>query len=298
MVGHVANNNINDLVNLTFNRNSASRASRASAADESVTTPDATRTFAQPDDSLDSLLANLNSGDTGSGLNDLFKSLGLDQLDLSPSAATSLQYAKTQFEINYQTLRAVNTANGIQTQQVSFSLKGSFEFLSASSGQTAPTSGTDSADPMQQMLDYFSPEKTAGRILDFALSFFDKSQAYKDGGNTQEARQNFSDFIGGAIQKGFDQAGAILGGGLPDEIQSGIDQTHDIVFKGLDDFVKNGLDQSKEDDGVYARSAAYRLEVSYSYTSVSAYRSNATGYDSTGRASSAADSSSQVDTAV
>ncbi len=66
----------------------------------------------------------------------------------------------------------------------------------------------------------------------------------------------------GAIQKGFDEAQAILGE-LPDPVQEDIDKTHEIVFQGLDDFVASGLAPEKRaPEGVYARIEAYRMELS------------------------------------
>ena len=72
------------------------------------------------------------------------------------------------------------------------------------------------------------------------------SDAYKKGGDTEEARKEFADMMGKAVQKGFDQALGALGK-IPDETRAGIDKTHELVFKGFEDFVKNGMKQEKED---------------------------------------------------
>ncbi len=216
-------------------------------------------------------------------LSGLLHGMGLDSLDLSPGTSYNLQYAKSQFEVNYQAMRAINTENGMQTMQVSFSFKASFEYLQVSAGgqpinpdggvgQGEETGQGQKLDPMQQIMDFFSPEKTSRRILDFALSFFPSSKQFQESGDTGDARRNFADFIGKAIQKGFDQAQKILGK-LPDGVQQDIDKTHDLVFDGLDDFVKNGLDPVKlGEGGIYASIQTYQLEMqlTMTYTSESA----------------------------
>ncbi len=117
-----------------------------------------------------------------------------DRVDISPETAFSLQYARSQFEVNVSALRAINTAQGVETQAFHFSLRASFETLQVASGQepvpwgeTAPAA---SADPLKQMMDFFSPEKTAERILDFALSFFPQSRHLQEGGDTEAARSD------------------------------------------------------------------------------------------------------------
>ncbi len=257
----------------------------------------------------ESLLNSLNLGKSGngksssadSGMSDLLKDMGLDDIELSPDQSYSLQYSKFQFELNYQTISSLNSANGSSTKQTSFSLSASFELMQVSSGGNAvnPFAQTENGaavDPMEALKEMFSPENTAKRILDFALSFFPGSSQYAEGGDNEDSRQNFADYIGAAIQKGFDQAMGILGT-VPEETQDGIDQTHEIVFGGLDDFVKNGLDKNKEKEGVYESIQAYRMEISLQmeYTSVSSYSNY--GYDSSGKAVSSGNSG-KIDTAA
>ncbi len=133
---------------------------------------------------------------------------------------------------------------------------------------------------LKGLQDYFSPEATSGRIVDFALSFFPMSEAYKKGGDTEESRKEFAEMMRGAINKGFDQAMGTLGK-VPDKTQSGIDKTHELAMKGLDDFIKNGMDKEKEDKGVYESLTEFAMsfEMSYSQKTVSV-----SGYDSRGQA--------------
>ncbi|MFO0947600.1 MAG: DUF5610 domain-containing protein [Planctomycetota bacterium] len=90
--------------------------------------------------------------------------------------------------------------------------------------------------------DYFSPENTAKRITDFALSGFGKYGGTTAGDNSQEARQKYADYILPAIDKGFADARKLLGL-LPDSISQQIDDTRSLIGDRFDQFVK-GLDQS------------------------------------------------------
>lgn len=87
-----------------------------------------------------------------------------------------------------------------------------------------------------------SAEATAGRIVGFALNFFDQ-YAKKNGlENNEEGRKQFADFIGGAIAQGIDEARGILGAlnALDGDTTSKIDSISEIIQKRLEDFVKNG----------------------------------------------------------
>lgn len=203
--------------------------------------------------------------------NENYKGLNIDRFGLSPDARNKVEWARAQFELNYQVLKSVNSANGYETTEEIFSFKGSYEFLQrASGGDWVSTAGepvdeaaTEEAaeqDQLTNLQDYFSPENTSQRMLDVALSFFGISEIARTEGDTEAARQNFSDFIGGAIDEGFRQARDILGD-LPEDVSSGIEKTHSLVFAGLADFVKNGINPEKLRPGsVFDKIAAYREE--------------------------------------
>lgn len=262
-----------------------------------------------PTDQLSKELKNLGFGKTAAsstefGLPDMLKEMGIDGIQLSPDATRSLQYSKAQFEMNYQTMKSVNSANGFETRELAFSFSASFEFLQNISGgspvargetpettdggesaqtESAGAESTGETDLLAKLKEFFSPEKTAQRILDFALHFFPMSSYGKEG-NTEDTRQNFSDFIGKAIQTGFDQAFQILGT-IPGEVKSTADKTHDLVFQGLDNFVKNGLSPEKSAGGIlFERIEAYRLEMSVTADMSSSRKTGADAYDTTGQA--------------
>ena len=242
-------------------------------------------------DKLQMFLASLNNADntgkTGakngnSAPNRLVNGLNADTFGLSQDARQKVIFANAQFQANYQVLKSMNSANGYTTSEETFSLSASYQFMQNAAGAGSDVSGT--ADPVvtgenpaaaddapvsetteeQDMLtrlqEYFSPENTARRILDVATSFFSLSSAYRAGGDSETARQQFADFIGGAIETGFSQARNLLGE-MPDNVVTGIDKTHSLVFSGLNDFVKNGIDAEKAaPGGVFEKIAAYREE--------------------------------------
>ncbi len=88
-----------------------------------------------------------------------------------------------------------------------------------------------------------SPEATANRIADFAINFFSKYAENNKLADDKAGRQQFADFIGGAINKGIGEARGILSAlsALDPKIESGINQTADYIQGRLNDFVTNGL---------------------------------------------------------
>lgn len=221
----------------------------------------------------------------------------IDQLGLSSDARSKVLYARSQFELNYQVLKASNTANGFETSVESFSFQSSYEFLQQASGAESVdnTDELTDQDVLTKLQEYFSPENTAQRILDVALSFFSSSSYGKTGGNTEDSRKNFAEFIGAAIDEGFSQARDILGK-LPEEVESGIDKTHSIVFDGLNDFVKNGIDSEKaQKGGVYDKIQSFRAEFSMSYRKVTTTVS-ASGYNADGTLTGSSEDNSTIST--
>lgn len=94
--------------------------------------------------------------------------------------------------------------------------------------------------------DYWSPEKTAGRIVNFALKFYDKF-AEKNGGESADTVDKFLGIVKGAIDEGIGQAqdviGKASGGKVPEENQSVIAKTRDAIGSLLDEFRKEVLDR-------------------------------------------------------
>jgi len=220
---------------------------------------------------------------TASERNNMFQTLLLDKLGLSNDAQNKVLWAKAQFEANYQVLRSINSSQNLATSQEFFAFKASYEFLqNASGGESLKISDENNeGDTLTQLQDYFSPENTSQRILDVALSFFGASETFHKDGNNEASRKKFADFIGGAINTGFNQAREILGN-LPGNITTGLEKTHSIVLAGLDDFVENGINPEKNrPGGVYEKIAAYRREASSKFNSLN-NSSSSSSYNSSG----------------
>jgi len=86
-----------------------------------------------------------------------------------------------------------------------------------------------------------SAEATGNRIADFALGAFDKWSKNHSGLADEDARKQFADFIGGAIQQGISEARGILGSlnALTGEVDTNINSTWDVIQNRLNDFVAN-----------------------------------------------------------
>ncbi|WP_037439191.1 DUF5610 domain-containing protein [Shewanella mangrovi] len=101
--------------------------------------------------------------------------------------------------------------------------------------QTIATSGVD-----------YSPEATAGRIVDFATQFFSVYQQQNQQSSFEDQLSGFMDIIGGAIDKGFAEARDILDklNVLNGDIADGVDTTYDFVQQGLQKFQQDLLGPS------------------------------------------------------
>ncbi|MCL1999838.1 MAG: DUF5610 domain-containing protein [Planctomycetes bacterium] len=245
-----------------------------------------------------------SSGGVMGFLNDLplfseFKAGLVDAFNRLDSASAGMISA--QYEFNYSSMQYIADAAGnFQYQETSFSLKFDLNYIKAAAGpsakeianligtssdfaslienlnqafqggQTQAAKAMKPEDFLASMKDYFSPEKTAGRIVDFATAFFPNSAAFKAKGDTEEARAEFAEMMKNAIQKGFDQAMGVLGK-LPKAVQDDIDKTHELTFKGIDDFIKNGLNKQKQQEGIFESLQQFALsfEMSYSQKTVS-----------------------------
>ena len=92
--------------------------------------------------------------------------------------------------------------------------------------------------PLAQLQEYFSPENTAGRILDFALSRY--GYGHFAGPDSSENRAQFRDFIFPAIEKGFQEATDSFRGTLPEEIMDQVHETLSKIKVGFENFIAAG----------------------------------------------------------
>ena len=219
-------------------------------------------------------------------------------------------FISAQYELNYSSMQTIATAGGgYEYRETTVNLKFDLNYVKAAAGgmsgadiakaiegatdfdslmNSLEAVGKDPAfnpatapklkpeDLMSSMKDYFSPEKTSERILDFATSFFPLSDAFKKGGDTEESRAEFAEMMRKAVQKGFDQAMGTLGT-VPKATQDGIDKTHELVFKGFDDFVKNGMNRGKTDTYNALQQLSFNFEMNMTQKSVSVTNYNPKG---------------------
>jgi len=86
-----------------------------------------------------------------------------------------------------------------------------------------------------------SPEATANRIVSQSTAFFSQYLERNPDMDLETALSEFTNLIGGAIDKGFSEARDILGNlkVLDGDIGNNIDRTYELVQEGLRAFVKN-----------------------------------------------------------
>ena len=107
-----------------------------------------------------------------------------------------------------------------------------------------PELGTDAIQEAANSGMDFSPEAVADRIVSFATGFFG-AYAGRHGDESQnEQLDGFMDLIGGAIEKGFEEAREILEGlgVLQGDIASNVDTTYDLIQQKLSDFTQSTRD--------------------------------------------------------
>ena len=86
-----------------------------------------------------------------------------------------------------------------------------------------------------------SPQATAQRIVDFAVSFFDAFQAnHLDDDGKESQVDSFSALIRGAVEEGFADARSIIEGIGPirEGVAADIDETFELTMRGIDEFAE------------------------------------------------------------
>lgn len=103
-------------------------------------------------------------------------------------------------------------------------------------------------------MDYWSPENTAGRIVQGTTAFFDAFKKSNPNLEGEALLDRFLNVIGGGIESGFKDATDMLKGfGVFDgSVKDNAEKTYDLVQKGLQDFreqqmEKMGLAPAKND---------------------------------------------------
>lgn len=154
----------------------------------------------------------------------------------------SLQYSKSQVD------SVELSADGKKMFAVGESLQILYKSTTTKMQDAAGTEGTenaDGADALAAVNEYFNPENTAQRIVDFAASFFSAfSGNHADETDTGKLQNDFTKLMRDAIEQGFQEARAMLGDfyeqDTPGFITDTIGQTYDLVQQKLDALFSDG----------------------------------------------------------
>ncbi|MBI4829036.1 MAG: DUF5610 domain-containing protein [Nitrospinae bacterium] len=134
------------------------------------------------------------------------------------------------------------TFKGSDGQEFSVSAEYSEYFRASMSYQSTQAQAPESVEPPVESVNPFGPEATAGRITDFALSFFPMFAKEHGDMSYEEQLRAFRDLVEGAIDEGFQQAMDILGE-LPDEVNAQIQETRSLITQKLDAFFSHAADK-------------------------------------------------------
>lgn len=110
--------------------------------------------------------------------------------------------------------------------------------IEAINDELAPSMGPNAIQTAVDNQVDTSPEATADRIVSFATQFFSLHQEQNSSMDFDEQLNSFMSIIGGAIDKGFNEARDILDGlnVLQGDIADGVDKTYSLVQEGLQAF--------------------------------------------------------------
>ncbi len=89
----------------------------------------------------------------------------------------------------------------------------------------------------KEIMDFFSPKNTAGRIVDFATGFFNTFAKNHSDESEEEQVEEFSTLITNAVKKGFSEAKGILGDlSEHEEVSQNIEETYQLVLQGIEEY--------------------------------------------------------------
>lgn len=113
----------------------------------------------------------------------------------------------------------------------------------------APEFGDDAIQKAADSGMDFSPQATADRIVSMSTAFFGKYAEQHPEKDQETALKDFTQLIGGGIDKGFAEARQVLDGlkVLEGDIAANIDKTYELVQSGLKTFVENYTSSGKAD---------------------------------------------------
>lgn len=137
-----------------------------------------------------------------------------------------------------------NVAGGSKTSAYSYqadvAVSGKFDFRAEQAESIA------NAHAMAFEGDPFSPEATAKRITEFAMSFFPMFAEENPDMTYEEQIDAYQKMVNEAIGEGFSEAMSMLGA-LPDEVMQGIEKTKDLVTSELNAMFDHMRGEGKEE---------------------------------------------------
>ena len=138
-------------------------------------------------------------------------------------------------EIEYQSLRSMRLESGeVVFEKMSLRFQAVEIYLEVG-GLGSNNEGAGPGGLFDVLRDYFSPERTANRIANFAIGRF--QPGFENGTEKAMAeRERFRNLILPAVRQGADQAASVLAG-LPEEILGIADRVYDLVANLFERFV-------------------------------------------------------------
>ncbi len=167
-----------------------------------------------------------------------------DSVSLSPQSQ-GLLGPRVQLDLEFTSLKVVQGlfSKGNEKNDPAGPLKRFANLLRGAAdaaGVDKPKDAAGVPDFLAKLKEFFSPEKTAGRIFDFAVKHYGKGSF--TGADDEAQRTRYRDFVLPAIQQGFDEARAQMGT-LPDNVTADINKTFDLLQSRFDKFVNEGFPQ-------------------------------------------------------
>ena len=199
-----------------------------------------------------------SDGSVYAGLIDKLRGFLQDNQELFQSAG-----AGSTFEISVQanikrTFEASVTQSGANGAAASAYMSASEEMNFSATFRVQQAQNLASAHADAASSDQFGPEATAGRITDFALSFFPMFAKQHSDMSHEDQVDAYKNLVEGAIDKGFKEALAILGS-MPKSVTDSINQTRDLIQQKLESFFSalkgDGAEEGKKaaNDGSWSQ---------------------------------------------
>ncbi|MBT4837986.1 MAG: DUF5610 domain-containing protein [Methylococcales bacterium] len=168
-------------------------------------------------------------------------------LDVNQMSHNKLKIDSYKAELNQQIISAsvdVSISSGSQPMSLLFkSVETEMQSAIKAELENAPVEGAKKSLDIAEEDDY-SPEATAGRIVEMATAFFPAYKEQHPELDDETALDRFMEVIGKGIDTGFEDAKKILGGleEFKGEVADNVDKTYDLVQNGLTDFREKMLE--------------------------------------------------------